>query len=58
MSTRCTWTSAGMRAPLPVTLRLVLGGTEAEVEVLAVPSLDGGKIGVSFAVAARMWAAG
>ena len=46
--------AAHMLAPLPVALRLGLGGTRAEIDVLAVLSLNGSTIGVGTASADRM----
>ena len=50
--------AAHMLAPLPVALRLGLGGTEAAIDVLAVLSLNGSTVGVGTAAAERMRAAG
>ena len=50
--------AAHMLAPLPVALRLGLGGLRADVDALSVMSVNGNTIGASAAVAARMRAAG
>ena len=50
--------AAHMLAPLPVALRLGLGGTEAAIDVLAVLSLNGSTLGAGTAAAERMRAAG
>ena len=46
--------AAHMLAPLPVALRLGLGGLRAEVDALSVLSVNGNTVGASAAVAARM----
>lgn len=50
--------AAHMLAPLPVALRLGLGGTEATIDVLAALSLNGSTVGAGTAAAERMRQAG
>ena len=50
--------AAHMLAPLPVALRLGLGGAEAAIDVLVVLSLNGDTVVAGHAAAARMRAAG